>query len=136
MHCQFRQYLLDCAPLQGVTMAGTQRYYLSIDDLANARGTIAELSFHGDSPESFGVALASALREPSLWQRWRAMQPDPDAVDPALGATDPEASVTARLSDELHTDVVVTTRLPHSILRHRLNLLVGAHWTLRDVKAA
>ena len=117
-------------------MVGVQRYYLGIEDLSHARGTVPELSFHGDSPESFGVALASALREPTLWQRWLAMQPDPDAVDPALGATDPAATVSARLSDELHTDVIATTRLPHAILRHRLNLLVGAHWTLRDVKAA
>jgi hypothetical protein len=117
-------------------MAGTQRYYLNVEDFARARGTVPELSFQGDSPEAFGAALLSALREPTLWQRWLAMQPDPDAVDPALGATDPAATVTARLADELHSDVVVTTRLPHAILRHRLNLLVGAHWTLRDVKAA
>jgi len=36
----------------------------------------------------------------------------------------------------LHVDVTVTTRLPHSLLKHRLSLLVGAHWTLRDVKSA
>ena len=112
-----------------------QRYYLSIDDLAHARGESAELSFHGDSPDGFAAALQSGLREPSLWQRWLAMQPDPDNVDAALGATDPAATVTARQTD-LHTDVVVTTTLPHAILRHRLGLLIGRHWTLRDVKAA
>lgn len=116
-------------------MAGNQRYFLSVDDLAHARGNNADLSFQGDSPETFATTLQAALREPGLWQRWRAMQPDPDAVDPSLGAIDPDATVTARLSDELHTDVVVTSRLPHAILRHRLNLLIGAHWTLRDVKA-
>jgi hypothetical protein len=127
---------LDCRPLRGVAMAGVQRYYLNIEDLAHARGTVPALSFQGDSPEGLGAALSAALREPALWQRWLALQPDPDAVDPALGATDPAATVTARLADESHTDVVVTTRLPHAIVRHRLNLLVGAHWTLRDVKAA
>ena len=30
-----------------------QRYYLSIGDLASARGEHAELSFHGASPEAF-----------------------------------------------------------------------------------
>lgn len=112
-----------------------QRYYLSIDDLAHARGTSAELSFRDESPEAFAAALLAALREPALWQRWLAMQPDPDAVDPALGATDPGATVRVEPKD-LRTDVAVTTTLPHAILRHRLNLLIGAHWTLRDVKAA
>jgi hypothetical protein len=112
-----------------------QRYYLNIDDLARARGQIAELSFHGDSPETFAAALQSALREPALWQRWLALQPDPDAVDASLGAVDPAATTSARPAD-LHTDVVVTTTLRNVILRHRLNLLIGSHWTLRDVKAA
>jgi len=118
----------------GVTMAGIQRFYLGIEDLPRARGTIPELSFQGESPESFAAALQDALREPALWQRWLAMQPDPDGVDASLGTTDPSATATAQATD-LHTDVVVTTRLAHAILRHRLNLLVGAHWTLRDVKA-
>ncbi|MGH8042673.1 MAG: hypothetical protein ACREPN_11575 [Rudaea sp.] len=111
-----------------------QRYYLSIDDLTRARGEFDELSFHGNSPDSFAVLLQSALREPTLWRRWRAMQPDPDAVDPALGASDPQATVSAAQSD-MHTDIVVTTSLPHAVLKHRLTLLVGAHWSLRDVKA-
>jgi hypothetical protein len=63
------------------------------------------------------------------------MQPDPDAIDPALGVNDPAATVTAEQHD-LHTDVQVVTSLPHAILRHRLGLLIGKHWTLRDVKAA
>ena len=116
-------------------MAGTQRYYIGIEDLSRARGSVASLSFQGESPDSFAAELQAALREPALWQRWLAMQPDPDAVDASLGATDPQAAVSATAHD-LHTDVVVTTSLPHAVLRHRLNLLAGAHWTLRDVKAA
>lgn len=116
-------------------MAGAQRFYLSIDDLAQARGTVGALSFQGDSPDSFAAQLQSALRDGALFERWLALQPDPDSVDPALGATDPTATVTAKQSD-LHTDVQVTTRLSHALLRHRLNLLAGAHWTLRDVKSA
>jgi hypothetical protein len=112
-----------------------QRYYLNIDDLAHARGPVAELSFHGDSPETFAAALQSALREPSLWRRWLALQPDPDAVDASLGAIDPAATASAKQAD-LHTDVVVTTALRHVILKHRLSLLIGSHWTLRDVKNA
>jgi len=112
-----------------------QRYYLNVEDLTRARGQSSELSFHGDSPEAFAAALQAALREPALWQRWLAMQPDPDAVDASMGATDTAATVTARASD-MHTEVVVTTALRHVILKHRLTLLIGAHWTLRDVKSA
>lgn len=112
-----------------------QRYYLSIDDLSRARGPISALSFQDNSPERFASQLQTALREPTLWNRWRAMQPDPDAVDPGMGASDPAATVTARQTD-LHCDAEVVTALPHAILKHRLGLLIGSHWRLRDVKAA
>ena len=113
----------------------TQRYFITIDDLPRARGESHELSFHGGSPESFAALLQDALRTPSLWERWRNMQPDPEAIDPMLGASDAAASVTAK-QDDLHADVQVVTSLPHAILKHRLDLLIGKHWTLRDVKAA
>jgi len=116
-------------------MSSTQRYIFSIDDLPKARGESHELSFQGGSAESFAALLQQALREPSLWQRWRAMQPDPDAVDPALGANDPAATVEAHQSD-VHVSVTVTSSLPHAIIKHRMTLLVGKHWTLRDVSAA
>src|SRR5690349_23948847 len=99
-------------------MAARQRYFLSVDDLARARGSIATLSFQGGSPEGFAAQLQSALREPTLWNRWRAMQPDPDAVDPSTGANDPAATVTAHQSD-LHCDAEVVTTLPHAIIKHR-----------------
>jgi hypothetical protein len=112
-----------------------QRYYLSIGDLSRARGEHAELSFHGASPESFASALQAALRSPALWQRWKALQPDPDAVDPSLGASDPDAQVRAEQSD-LHTEIQAVTTLPHAILKHRLNLLAGHVWQLHDVQTA
>ncbi len=112
-----------------------QRFVFTIDDLAGARGETDELSFRGASPESFADALQQALRSPTLWQRWRAMQPDPDAVDPALGQSDPSATVEAHQSD-VHVGVVVVSALPHSIIKHRMTLLIGRHWTLRDVSAA
>lgn len=115
--------------------AGAQRFYFGIDDLARARGPVDSLSFHGDSPDTLATQLQAALREPGLFERWRALQEDPDAIDPSLGATDAAATVTATQSD-LHVDMVVTTRLAHALLKHRLNLLIGAHWTLRDVKSA
>ncbi len=116
-------------------MSAAQRFYLTIDNLAEARGAFNELSYHGTSPDSFAALLQDALREPTLWRRWRDMQPDPDEVDPAMGASDPDAIVTAAQSD-LHTEVQVVTCLPHAILRHRMELLIGANWQLRDVRTA
>lgn len=116
-------------------MAAAQRYFLSIGDLSQARGEFAELSFHGVSPDSFASSLQSALREPALWQRWKALQPDPDAVDPLLGASDANATVSAEQSD-LHTEVEVVTTLPHAVVKHRLNLLAGRVWKLHDVTPA
>lgn len=113
----------------------SQRYYFSVDDLAKSRGQFNELSFHGSSQDSFAELLQSALREPTLWRRWKAMQPDPDAVDPALGESDPQAEVSA-IQTDMHTDFIVTTSLPHAILKHRLTLLIGSNWQLRDVKTA
>ena len=115
--------------------ASRQCFYLVIPDLAKARGKTESLSFNGNSAESFAAQLQAALREPTLWQRWKTTLPDPDEVDSALGATDPQAGVAAQQSD-LHCDVQVTTVLPHVILKHRLRLLIGPSWTLRDVRAA
>lgn len=116
-------------------MTTVQRYMFSIDDLPKARGESHELSFQGGSADTLATLLQQALREPSLWQRWLAMQPDPDAVDPALGQNDPTAIVEAHQSD-VHVSVTVTSSLAHAIIKHRLTLLVGKHWTLRDVSAA
>jgi len=115
-------------------MAGRNRYYLSIDDLAHARGDEPALSYGGAGPGDFAAALQDALRSPALFERWRAMQADPDEVDPALGATDAQARVEARVAD-LHVEAEVLTRLPMSLLRQRLDWLIGAHWKLRDVRA-
>lgn len=111
-------------------------YYLSIDDLSHAHGPIAELAYDGAGPEDFADALRAALQASSLFERWRAMQEEPDEVDPALGAVDPEATVQAKVDDMQRVDVDLVTSLPMSIVRHRLNLLIGANWTLRDMRAA
>jgi len=111
------------------------RYYLSIADLAHARGADARFAYSGAGPNDFARALQSALRTDALFVRWRAAQPDPDIVDGSLAAIDPSASVTASVAD-LHTDVELVTDLPMSVVRHRLYLLIGATWTLRDVHAA
>jgi hypothetical protein len=110
-------------------------YYLSIADLAHARGDDPRFAHDGVGPDGFASALQQALRGDGLFQRWRAAQPDPDAVDSSLGATDPDAEVSARVVD-LHTEVDLITSLPMSVVRHRLYLLIGSAWQLRDMRAA
>ena len=110
-------------------------YYLSMPDLAHARGADARFAWNGVSPDDFAVALQQALRSDALFQRWRAVQPDPDAVDAALGAVDPAAQASAQVAD-LHTEVDLLTALPMSVVRQRLHMLIGAGWTLRDLRPA
>lgn len=116
-------------------MSQAQRYYLSIANLAAARGPDPDLSFQGSSPQSFADALQDALRRPVMFDRWKAKQPDPDDVDPSLAPVDPNATVTAKLID-IHTDVEVVTTLTHFVLRHRLFILIGPNWQLHDVATA
>jgi hypothetical protein len=110
-------------------------YYLSVADLAHARGDDPRFAWDGAGPDGFAAALQQALRDDGLFQRWRAVQPDPDAVNSSLGVCDPAAQVTAQVAD-LRTDVDLLTDLPMSVVRHRLYLLIGSAWQLRDMRAA
>ncbi|AHX14843.1 hypothetical protein CH75_17785 [Dyella jiangningensis] len=110
-------------------------YYLSIADLSDARGPVPSLSYDGAGPDDLAAALQEAMRTSSLFERWRAMQDEPDEVDASLGATDPSATVSAHVHD-LRIDVDLITDLPMSIVRHRLNLLIGSSWQLRDMRKA
>jgi hypothetical protein len=120
---------------KGGFMASRTHYYLRINDLAHARGAQPELTYDGAGPNDFAAAFQEALRSPMLFQRWRAMQPDPDEVDERLGVTDQLAKVMAKAVD-LHSEVDVITDLPMSIVRQRLNWLIGANWQLHDVRPA
>lgn len=110
------------------------RYYLRLPDPAKARGSDAELSFTSEGAEGLAAEFERALREPGLFERWRDRQEDPDAIDPSMGAVDPEASVRGAQHD-LAIDLVATTSLPGSVFKHRLRLLAGSAWELRDVTA-
>jgi len=116
-------------------MASRNRYFFTIDDLATARGADPALSYDGHSPGDFAAALQEALRSPILFERWRAMQDDPERIEPSQGATDQLAEASARVED-LHISVELVTSLPMSVVRQRLNLLIGAHWKLHDMRSA
>ena len=111
------------------------RYYISLPDPARARGADAALAFQSQGAEALAGELQDALRSDGLFHRWRIQQDDPDEVDPAFGVTDVHATVRGEQHD-LHIDLVATTTLPSSVLRHRLGLLAGSGWQLRDVSAA
>ena len=85
--------------------------------------------------DEFAAQLQDALRTPALFERWRRQQEDPDGVDPSYGATDPAATV-HRPAGHLHVELVVTSTIPGNVLKHRLRLLAGSGWELRDVTAA
>lgn len=110
------------------------RYYLSIPD-AGALAAAGEFAFRSRGAEGLAEELQAALRDDGLFQRWRAIQADPDGVDPGLGIADPAAAVRGEQHD-LHIDLVATTSIPGAVLKHRLRLLAGAGWQLRDVTAA
>lgn len=111
------------------------RYYIRLPHPHQARGAEAAFAFKSDGAEGFAEELQAALRSPSLFEQWRAMQPDPDAVDLALGASDPQAQVQGEQSD-LAIDLIATTKISGAAFKHRLYLLAGNHWQMRDVTSA
>jgi hypothetical protein len=100
-------------------------YLLNLPEPEKARGPDADLSFSASSPDGFASELAEALRGDGLFQRWKAKQPDPDSVPESLGATDPGA---------MSVLLEARTALPGDVLRQRMRLLAGGHWTLNDVR--
>ncbi len=111
------------------------RYYLSLPNPAAARGIDADLAFRAHGADAIAQELQDALRNDGLFQRWRAKQDDPDAIDASLGATDPAATVAGK-QHELRVDLIATTSLPGSVFKQRLRLLAGSGWTMSDVTAA
>ena len=111
------------------------RYYLTLPDAGRARGSDADTAFHAQGADALAQELQDALRREGLFERWRMKQPDPDAVDPALGAIDPSAVVSGQQRD-LQVDLVATTSIPGPVFKQRLRLLAGSGWKLTDVKSA
>lgn len=110
------------------------RYYLSLPDPDKAR-TAGEFGFRSHGAAGFAEELQDALRTGAVFQQWLATQDDPDDIDPALAATDPDAIVTGEQRD-LHVNLQALTRLSGDVLKHRLRLLAGPHWQLKDVTAS
>lgn len=110
------------------------RYFIALPDPEHARGA-GELPFRSQGADGIASELQDALRSDALFERWRGRQDDPDAVDPALAAADPAATVSGEQRD-LGIDLIVVTSLPGGVFKHRMRLLAGNAWELRDVSAA
>ncbi|HBK47056.1 MAG TPA: hypothetical protein DDZ67_11605 [Xanthomonadaceae bacterium] len=108
-------------------------YSISLPDPKLARGGEPSVSFSANGADAFAEQLQAALADPAWFERWRLLQNDPDEVDPSMGVTDPAASVTGR-QDDLRINLVATTTLPGDILKHRMHVLAGNHWELRNVR--
>ena len=111
-----------------------QRYFLTVANLAQARGGDPALAFDGIGPAALAARLQDALRSDALFQRWKATQPEPDEVDPSLGVIDAGAEPTG--TETSRSELELVTSLPMSIVKQRLNWLIGASWQLRDMKSA
>ncbi|MDO5609230.1 MAG: hypothetical protein Q4G62_00350 [Pseudomonadota bacterium] len=110
------------------------RYFISLPEPEQARGADG-LGFTSHGADGFAEELQAALRGDGLFKKWLATQHDPEDVDPKLAATDPAAEVSGKL-DDLHIDLEAVTDIGGDVLKHRLRLLAGNHWQLRDVRAA
>lgn len=109
-------------------------YYITLPDPSAARGNDPALAFRSNGADGFASELQDALADRNLFDRWKMKQDDPEAVDDSMAATDPSATVKGAQHD-LKIDLEVNTTLPSQILRHRLRVLAGNHWQLRDVTA-
>lgn len=107
-------------------------YRIHLPEPQRARGADPLLSFKSVGADGFAEELEAALSHDVLFERWRSRQPEPDEVDPALGAIDPDARVTGQQRVK-RAELTVVTSIPGEVLRHRMRLLAGSHWELRDV---
>ena len=107
------------------------RFYLTIPDTQKL-GEAGPLAFRSRGAEGIAEELEAALRTDALFKRWAAGQDDPEDIDSKLSGVDPAATVTGEQKD-LHVDLVATTTLNGDALRHRLRLLAGGFWQLKDV---
>ncbi|MGO3127712.1 MAG: hypothetical protein ACTIJY_06545 [Luteimonas sp.] len=109
------------------------RYLIRLPEPDKARAS-GEYAVRAQGAAGIASELEAALRGDALFARWRDQQPDPDEVDPTLGITDPAAEVSGEDRD-LGVDLTVNTSISSTVLKHRLRLLAGSTWELRDVRA-
>ncbi len=111
------------------------KFYITLPDPGRARGELPALSFSAHGAEALAEQLRHALADRAYSQAWLATL-DEDAaehVDPALLAVDAAATVTG-VQRDLAIELVADTRINGTAFKHRMRLLAGAQWQLRDVR--
>jgi hypothetical protein len=108
-------------------------YSISLPDPAMARGSDPATSFSAHGAEAFAQQLQVALADPAWFEQWKSLQSAPDEVDQSLGKIDPAARVSGQQQD-LRINLVATTSVHGDVLKHRMHVLAGTHWELRDVR--
>ena len=98
-----------------------------------ARGHDVAFSFNAQSPATFAGQLTTALRDAAWFARWRNSQADPETIQPALAACDPDVRVLAHLDDP-RIVLEINTTLASKVICHRMALLAGHNWELHDVR--
>lgn len=111
------------------------KFYITLPDPENARGTQASLSFSARGLEGVAEQLQRALADRRYVEDWLAgMDEDEiDQIDPALLAVDAKAKVSGKLHG-LGFMLIADTSLNGTAFKHRMRLLAGSHWQLVDVK--
>jgi len=107
-------------------------YHIRIPDTSRL-DEAGRYALQSRGPEGIAEEIQHALSGTALFERWRQDQDEPDEVDPAFGVTDARATASGRQRN-LGVDLVVETSIPGDVLRHRLGLLAGSAWQLRDVR--
>ncbi len=111
------------------------KFYISLPEPEHARGALPALSFSAHGADAFAEQLRHALADRAYPQAWLATLDEDDAehVDPALLAVDAEARVSGSQKG-LAIELVADSRINGSAFKHRMRLLAGSHWQLRDVR--
>jgi len=108
------------------------RYHLHLPTSDAVRGVDRQFAFRSVGAPGLADELQAALRSDLLFERWRVNQPDPDNVDSQLGVVDETATVRGEARN-LGVDLIVDTTLDGKTLSHRMRLLAGQQWQMRDV---
>ena len=110
------------------------KFFISLPNPELARGNNPELSFSAHGAEALAEQLQNALSNPAYSQAWLSSLHEDDAehIDAQLLAIDADAKVSGAQKD-LGIDLIVDTKLNGSAFKHRLRLLAGSHWLLKDV---
>ena len=111
------------------------RYYISLKDPEKARGNDPAFSFSAQRRRRIRRATAGSVARRRPVPALARCATGSRSGGCSLGAIDPGATVKGE-QHNLQIDLIVVTTIPGSVFKHRLRLLAGNAWELRDVSTA